>query len=146
VTPGYQVMERSWQEKRDDIDAGISNLPEVLQAEARKRLEALRVVSPERSSMSSTAPEKPIGTAHFELAFDPATGSIVRLSEKRAGRSWASATRPLALFTYQTLTQADYTAFLEAYVRSKESWAPQDFGKPNLDPFPGAVQRLAPAP
>jgi len=72
VTPGYQVMERSWQEKRDDIDAGISNLPEVLQAEARKRLEALRVVSPERSSMSSTAPEKPIGTAHFELAFDPA--------------------------------------------------------------------------
>jgi hypothetical protein len=49
--------------------------------------------------------------------------------------SWASENNPLALFTYQTLPQEDFNAFLDAYIVVKTWWAPQDFGKPNIDRF-----------
>jgi hypothetical protein len=51
----------------------------------------------------------------------------------------------LALFSYQTLTQADYSRFLNAYVISKDWWAPQDFGKPNIERFPAQSRSWNPA-
>ncbi|HSU57650.1 MAG TPA: DUF5054 domain-containing protein, partial [Candidatus Dormibacteraeota bacterium] len=71
---------------------------------------------------------------------EPTTGAITKLRSKKTGREWASAEHPLALFTYQTLSKADYDAFLASYVVSKESWAPKDFGKPNIEHF-GAESR-----
>ncbi len=136
-TPGYKVMERSWQEKRDDVNSGIANLPAPLQAEANQRLATIAVRPPSTSSMRavpfSAAAAYPIRTAHFELAIDGKTGAIHQLVNRKSKRAWASPDHPLALFSYQTLSQPDYTAFLSAYVVSKESWAPQDFGKPNID-------------
>jgi uncharacterized protein DUF5054 len=134
-TPGYQTMERSWQEKRDDIDAGVANLPEGLRTEAKTRLETLRVVAPDPSEMQVHDAKKEIRTEHFDLMLDPATGSIAKLVNRKTKKGWASEKHPLALFTYQTLSQADYAAFLAAYVRSKDWWAPQDFGKPNIERF-----------
>ncbi len=134
-TPGYQIMERSWQEKRDDITAGVANLPGPLRTEAETRLKKLQVTEPDHAAMKAHDSSKAIHTAHFELMLDPNTGAINKLVSKRSGRDWASADQPLALFTYQTLTQDDYTAFLNAYVVSKEWWAPQDFGKPNIERF-----------
>jgi hypothetical protein len=142
--PGYQIMERSWQEKRDDIDAGVANLPEGLQNEAKTRLETLRVVAPDHSGMH-VHDAKEIRTEHFELMLDPATGSIAKLVNRQTKKAWASEKHPLALFTYQTLSQADYTAFLEAYVRSKQWWAPQDFGKPNIERFHAVSREWHPA-
>lgn len=132
--PGYQTMERSWQEKRDDIDAGIANLPVALRSEARARLETLRVKLPESFGMKLAEGGEPFHTAHFEISLDSETGCINRLVDRK-GRSWASPDHPLALFAYQTLTQEDYKAFLDAYVLSKQWWAPQDFGKPNIERF-----------
>ena len=136
-TPGYKTMEHSWQEKRDDINAGIANLPAPLQAEARQRLAAIAVKPPDTSGMHavpfSADAMYPLRTAHFDLAIDGKTGAIHQLVDRKTRRAWASASHPLALFSYQTLSAADFTAFLAAYVRSKESWAPQDFGKPNID-------------
>jgi Domain of unknown function (DUF5054) len=133
--PGYQTMERSWQEKRDDVAAGISSLPAPLRTEAEARLQTLQVTEPTHTGMKSHDEEKVIHTAHFEIMFDSNTGAITRLVSKRSGRSWASTDHPLALFTYQTLTQDDYKTFLNSYVVSKEWWAPQDFGKPNIERF-----------
>ena len=133
--PGYQTMVRSWQEKRDDISASMARLPEPLRGEAQARLETLKVVAPDHAAMHPHDSNQAIHTAHFELQLDPATGAITRLIGKKSGRHWASSDHPLALFTYQTLTQDDYRAFLNAYVVSKESWAPQDFGKPNIERF-----------
>jgi len=133
--PNYQVMERSWREKRDDIDAGIANLPDAMRAEARTRLQGLAVKAPDLAGMKPAAPGQPIKTAHFEVVIDAKNGAITRLTERRTKRSWASAERPLALFTYQTLDLADYSRFMTAYVTSKEDWAPQDFGKPNFEKF-----------
>ena len=133
--PGYQTMERSWQEKRDDIAAGVASLPVPLCAEAEIRLQSLRFAEPDHAGMKTHGHGKSIHTAHFELMLDPDTGAITRLVGKESGRSWASTGNPLALFTYQTLTQDDYKAFLNHYVVSKEWWAPQDFGKPNIERF-----------
>jgi hypothetical protein len=50
---------------------------------------------------------------------------------------------PIALFTYQTLSQEDYKRFISAYVLLNEStaeWAPRDFGKPNIEKL-GAVHQ-----
>ncbi|HEY6273394.1 MAG TPA: DUF5054 domain-containing protein, partial [Terriglobales bacterium] len=62
---------------------------------------------------------------------------------KKTGREWASPERPLALFSYQTLSKADYDRFLASYVVLKTWWSPQDFGKPNIDHF-GAQSRVWP--
>lgn len=142
--PNYQIMERSWQEKRDDIDAGVANLREPLRSEALARLKTLQAVAPDVSGLKQAEAGAPLRTAHFEVALDPNTGAITRLVEKRTRRSWASQQHPLALFAYQTLTQADYTAFLNTYVRSKDWWAPQDFGKPNLERFPAQSKSWTP--
>jgi len=133
--PGYQTMERSWQEKRDDVTAGVNSLPAALRTEAEARLQTLQVVAPDHAGMKSHDNGKVINTAHFEITLDSNTGAITRLVSKRSGRNWASTDHPLALFTYQTLTQEDYKAFLNSYVVSKEWWAPQDFGKPNIERF-----------
>jgi Domain of unknown function (DUF5054) len=134
-TAGYQTMERSWQEKRDDITQGVENLPATLQAEAQTRLESLKATVPEHTGMKLHDAAMEVHTDHYTLALDPKTGCIRKLVNRHTGQSWAADDRPLALFTYQTLTQNDYTAFLDAYVVSKEWWAPQDFGKPNIERF-----------
>jgi hypothetical protein len=135
-TPGYRTMERSWQEKREDIDQGIANLPDPLQTEAGKRLRGLQPRVPDSSGMQTLPSNQVLQTPHFEIALNAGTGAIHHLRKRDTGKVWASAEQPLALFSYQTLTQSDYTAFLAAYVRAKTWWAPQDFGKPNIDQFP----------
>ncbi|MEO6981541.1 MAG: DUF5054 domain-containing protein, partial [Edaphobacter sp.] len=76
---------------------------------------------------------------------DPKNGSIVRLQDRATGKEWATPERPLALFTYQTLSEQDFDRFLEAYVRSKADWAPRDFGKPNVGHFGAISQEWHPA-
>lgn len=138
--PGYRTMEQSWQEKRDNIDAGVATLPAALQHEAASRFNALRAVEPPRRGLHSHSPESDLDTAHFVIRMDPRTGAITKLRNKKSGNEWAGPEHPLALFTYQTLSQADYATFLANYVVSKASWAPRDFGKPEVERF-GAESR-----
>ena len=46
------------------------------------------------------------------MALDPKTGAISQLRSKKTGREWASAEHPLALFSYQTQSKADFDKFL----------------------------------
>jgi hypothetical protein len=138
--PGYVVMERSWKEKREDIDAAIATLPGELNAEASAQLDGLRGLPPSSAGMSAHDPAQPIETKFFTLALDPATGAIVQLHNKATGDRWATPAHPLALFTYQTLSAADYASFLDQYVKTKANWAPKDFGKPGIEYF-GATSR-----
>ncbi|GAC1361871.1 MAG: hypothetical protein NVSMB3_10130 [Acidobacteriaceae bacterium] len=138
--PAYQVMQVSWQEKRDDIGAGIATLPAGLRKEAESRLEGLRATAPATAGMRRQEVGQVVETAHYTIGLDAQTGAIVRLRSRATGREWASAERPLALFTYQTLSPAEYAEFLERYIKSKEDWAPRDFGKPGIERF-GAVSK-----
>lgn len=142
--PGYQTMERSWQEKRDDIDAGLATLPAALRQEAQGKLRALHAVQPSTQELHAYPAGKEFSTTHFVVALDPQTGAIIKLQDKKTRREWASSAHPLGLFTYQTLSKADYDAFLKRYVISQEWWAPRDFGKPNIQHFGAQSQEWHP--
>ena len=140
-TKNYKVVEFSWIEKRQDLFDGIAALPQALREEAQVAIETLTpswpVVSP--TAVAHPAGE-PIENAHFILGFDAKTGAITRLRNKATGREWASDKNPIALFTYQTLSQEDYQRFIASYLITKAEWAQKDFGKPNIERF-GAKSR-----
>ena len=128
-------MEFSWQEKRDDITHAVASLPADLQQQANTAFDKLTPAAPQTAGLSPYVPHHSLTTIHFELAIDPNTGAILQLKNRTTGRNWASLTHPIALITYQTLSAKNYTAYRAGYVRSKEDWAPRDFGKPNVEAF-----------
>jgi hypothetical protein len=150
ATPNYKVVALSWQEKRQDLLDGIATLPEDLRTEATGAIDAFNpkipLPSPQATPHVLNAPSQmdSIETAHFHLGLDPRTGAITRFRNKTSGRDWASAANPLALFTYQTLSQQDYDRFIAAYIISKEDWAFKDFGKPNIEKFGARSQQWHP--
>ncbi len=142
--PGYAVMETSWKEKRDNVDAGLATLPAGLQQQARSEWERLRASAPETSHMAAHEVSRPVETKHFSIAFDAATGAIIRLRNKRTGVDWASVEHPLALFSYQTLSAAEYADYLKRYLTKETEWGPKDFGKPGIDAFGAGAREWHP--
>ena len=138
--PNYRTVTGSWAEKRADIDAGVTTLPAELRSEAEQRFARLRPVRVNTTGLSPHDPGAVLEGNYFTIGLDPETGAIVKLLEKRTKREWASAQNPLALFTYQTLSQHDYEKFLASYITVQTDWAPKDFGKPNIQSF-GAESR-----
>lgn len=138
---GYKKMTTSWAEKRNNIDLAVASLPAEMRAEAGQRLAGLRPIEPNRDGLDLMPGDYEIDSTHFTVAIDPQTGAIRRLRSKATRREWASAEHPLALFSYQTFSKENYDRFLESYVTSKAAWAPQDFGKPNIEHF-GARSRV----
>jgi hypothetical protein len=139
-TSKYEVVQASWAEKRHDLFAGVAALPAPLRDEALVSLRRLEVKEPQVGHLASAPVGKEIETAHFLVALDPGTGAIHRLYNKKANKEWASADHPLGLFSYQTLSQQDYSRFFSSYVISSADWAKKDFGKPNIERF-GAESR-----
>ncbi len=139
-TRNYKVVTSSWQEKRSDLFAAIRTLPAELGEEASKAIASLGVQRPKLSPQSG-ATKLVLENDHFELKLDEKTGSIHKLRNKATGRGWASSEHPLALFTYQTLSQQDYATFFKNYVISEADWAKKDFGKPNIERF-GAESKI----
>ncbi len=138
--PNYRTVTGSWVEKRRDIDDGVDALPGPLRAEAKTRLIALTPAMPDMANMQELKPGSLIETQHFRVRLHPKTGAITLLENKSTGVRFASDQNPLALFTYQTLSQDDYDRFLKSYITVQTDWAPKDFGKPNVGRF-GAQSR-----
>jgi hypothetical protein len=138
--PKYKVVQHSWVEKRQDLFDAIATLPGPLRNEATSRVNSLQPVAPETAGLRPHPAAEPIETRHFLIALDPQTGAICRLRNKKTGRDWASPRQLLALFSYQTLSKADYDRFFKDYLKSHADWAPKDFGKPNIERF-GAESR-----
>ncbi|MGA3328169.1 MAG: DUF5054 domain-containing protein [Terriglobia bacterium] len=139
--PMFRVAVTSWAEKRKNIDDAVASLPEPMRGEALDRLRALEPVEPDRAGLHPHRVESKIETPHWVIALDPQTGAIQRLRAKSTGREWAYAAHPLALFTYQTLSKADYDRYAEDYVVAKGWWVAGDFGKPKIEDF-GAPSRV----
>ncbi|HZL27346.1 MAG TPA: DUF5054 domain-containing protein [Acidobacteriaceae bacterium] len=136
-TKNYEVVQFSWAEKRKDLFEGIATPPSPLREEASAAMHSLEAKEPAPASRPAG---KEIQTEHFILGFDPHSGAIIRLRNRKSGREWASITHPLALFSYQTLSEDDYAPFFAAYIISTADWAKKDFGKPNMESF-GARSR-----
>jgi Domain of unknown function (DUF5054) len=136
----YKVVASSWQEKRQDLFSGIDALPSELKSEATQAVTSL-AARPPQPLLHPHSPNSELETPHFLLRLDEQTGAIHKLHHKASGRNWASGDHPLALFSYQTLSQHDYAVFFKNYVISDKDWAKKDFGKPNIERF-GAESRL----
>jgi hypothetical protein len=134
-TKKYKVVQFSWEEKREDLFAGIATLPSPLKEQALTAVSRLAATAPRMESGQSHPAAKDIETTHFIVGIDAKTGAIRRLRSKTTGREWASKDHPLALFSYQTLSHKDYARFFADYVESEEDWAKKDFGKPNIEKF-----------
>jgi|SRR5579872_1505979 len=132
-TKNYEVVQFSWQEKRQDLLDAVATLPLQLRQEAQAAIRALDPVEPALASATPHPADRDIETAHYIVGFDPATGAIRRLRSKQSQREWASPDHPLALFSYQTLSQEDYNGFFDRYIISHADWVAKDFGKPNID-------------
>ena len=145
-TKNYKVVEFSWIEKRQDLLDGIATLPEPLREEAQLAIASGTPTWPIMSAkaIAGTA-GTPIETAHFVLQIDAKTGAITQLRNKTTGRDWASEQNPIALLTYQTLSQDDYTRYRASYVISNADWAQKDFGKPSIERFGAKREEWQPA-
>jgi hypothetical protein len=140
MRPNYRTVTESWAEKRRDIDDSIDALPGPMRAEAKRRLGGLRPAIPELGNMEELEAGSVIETHLFRMRVNQRTGAIIMLENKRTGKRFADDHNPLALFTYQTLSQADYDRFLRSYITVQTDWAQKDFGKPNIGQF-GAESR-----
>ena len=144
-TRNYKVVEFSWAEKRQDLLDGVATLPANLRNEAERAIQNLKPVEPALSARAvAQQAGKPIETAHFIVEIDSQTGALTRLRNKTSGREWASTRNPIALFTYQTLSQDDYQRFMASYLTTKADWAQKDFGKPNIERFGARNQEWHP--
>ena len=140
----YTVAEFSWQEKRQDLIDGLATLPKPLHVEAHDTLRALDPVEPKLTAAAAHPPDGEIDTTHFVLSFDPKTGAIQKLRNKKTGVEWASPDHPLALFTYQTYSQDDYQKLIHDYGTIQADWFQMDFGKPNIEKFGARSQEWHP--
>jgi hypothetical protein len=145
-TKNYKVVEWSWIEKRQDLLDGVATLPEALREEAQLAIAGVATKWPIVSLRANPIDAgKTIETEHFLIGIDPKTGAITRLRNKATGREWASEKHPIALFTYQTLSQGDYQQFIASYLTTKADWAQKDFGKPNIEKFGAKSEEWHPA-
>jgi len=136
----YKIVEFSWEEKRQDLYAGLNALPENLQNEAAPVLAELVPQRPPPLSKSHAGSAE-LETDHFVIGLDEKTGAMHKLKCKASGHDWASRKNLCAVFSYQTLSQKDYDQFFKDYVISTEDWAFKDFGKPNIERF-GAQSQI----
>lgn len=146
-TKNYKVVQFSWAEKRQDLFDGIATLPADLRSQAERAVERLNPSKPTPSAGAKlqSAGER-IETPHFLLGINSETGAINQLRNKTTGREWAGPANPIALLTYQTLSQEDYARFMAAYLQSRNAWALKDFGKPNCERFGATSQEWHPTP
>ena len=144
-TKNYKVVAFSWEEKRKDLFDGVKRLPTPLRTQTEQALRSLQPKEPQLTNGTVTAVSQPIENAYFILQFDPKTGALHRLKNKKTGREWASPDHPLALFSYQTLSQQDYTDYRAKYLVMQASWAQFDFGKPRIEHFGARNQEWQPS-
>ncbi|MGH9543587.1 MAG: DUF5054 domain-containing protein [Terriglobales bacterium] len=144
-TKNYKVVQFSWAEKRQDLFDAIAALPAPLRDQAQTAVRALTPKEPELLNATVQSGSREVETAHFLLRLDPVTGAIHRLRDKKSGREWASPEHSLALFSYQTLSQQDYSRFLSNYIITQADWAAKDFGKPNIGRFGAESQNWLPS-
>ena len=137
--PKFARFEASWAEQRSYLSDSLRELTgTAVVTEARK---ALRMISPRRPQTRGFKPVDPsvlLDSDRYTIGFDRQTGAIVHLLDKAVGRHWAAPSRPLALFRYQTFSQADYNRFMSQYLINMEHewcrpWAVQDFSKPGIE-------------
>ncbi|MCD7936857.1 MAG: DUF5054 domain-containing protein [Tannerellaceae bacterium] len=129
----FHLMEESWNEKRRFIYQGIADLPGDLQKEALQTLSELYPEGPVDKTNFKPYTGELISTSGFQLSFDPRTGAINQLKEKKTRTVWNDNGHGLGEFVYQTYSEEDFTRFIRLYCPpDPEWWMLYDYGKADL--------------
>ena len=135
-------METSWDEQRAYIRSALDALGNTLFAiQAQDELQKLKPTRPDRTRYIPVDPSQPFQSKHFGLGLDTSTGTIIHLTNKSTGRTWANSRHPLSWLWYQTFSEADYDRFLDEYLASRPEWGILDNSKPGIGAA-GAVSRM----
>ena len=134
IKPEFQKMDDEWHAKRRNVDVAMMTLPPALCKEANTRLQALVPSAPDTQSLRTLSHTENFDTTNFVVSMDSAHGALIKLTDRKTGREWASPEHPLAMFRYQTFTNADFARFNSEY--NTQSFAYNDFGKPGMNKFP----------
>lgn len=130
-------FEASWAEQRGYLDAALLALADTpLAAEAREWLAAAEPHQPDWTAAVPTD-DFTLRTERFEARFDPQTGALQHLRDRRQMAGWSREGYPLAALVYEVFGQEDYDRFWEQYNRNRDDetvkyWAWQDFTKPGI--------------
>lgn len=141
LSPGHQktqalaAMETSWEEQRRYIDEAVESLSGMPAAsQAREALSAMEPKQPLLDDMQRVDPAVfTLVTPTFRVSFDPESGAIANLIDKRTEQELANAPHVLGLFRFQTFSHHDYDRFIAQYVTGSWDWVLPDFGKPGLE-------------
>jgi len=136
----FRLMEESWKEQREYINAAIGRLPNpALADEAKDALARLAPKMPISDGMRELSlPGASVDIGNFTIGLDSITGAICRLLDRRTGVDWASAQQQLCLVKYQVFGSRDYDRFLNQYVRpthlvNRGDWPVLDLSKPGIE-------------
>lgn len=134
-TPPYQRMEQSWEEARAYVGEAVAELSGSLLAHEAETV--LLAAEPKPATIVGSLPEpdfqRVFDTDEFQIGFDPETGAVNHLLEKRSGRQWADAQHPWGWMRHQSFDATDWVRFFRQYIICNEDWVSKDFGKPNID-------------
>lgn len=132
--PNFWNVAASWDEQRGYLEQALAALGDsALATEAHGTLKNIHSRRPLTDGYEPVADvSHTFETAHFELAFDAATGAVQTLRHEDGGYSWATSDHLLGLLRYQTFSHEDYERFLSQYLTIRPEWALADFSKPGL--------------
>ncbi|WP_322172986.1 DUF5054 domain-containing protein [Acutalibacter caecimuris] len=133
----YKKMEDSWEEQRQYVEDAVSALPAPWQAEARRRLAALR---PQEAPVCGENTAQREFTAHGWHVRVEEDGSLQVLDKD--GRAYENLW--LGRLVYQVYSAQTVFDNLERYnreLRYTRVWAEGDFAKPGLDKVPNLPDR-----
>jgi hypothetical protein len=145
-TAMFKNFEASWAEQRAYLDDALKALDGTsLADEAKKRLRSIKPVKPSKAGFEVVcAVSARFETQHFDISFDPSSGAIAYLGDKRHKREWASMQNLLGMFRYQSFSQADYARYWWQYIINKRRtkvWSLPDNTKPGME-FAGSVSQF----
>lgn len=131
----FRKLEKSWREQRTYLTSAVDALRGT--PFYRSARTAIRSCKPRRLLHGeSITPGAQLQNLHFNLAFDPATGAITRLTSRATGCHWVDPRHPLGLITYEIFSNEDYQQLWKNYNRGhvkNRQWAVPDFLKPGVE-------------
>jgi alpha-mannosidase len=98
---------------------------------------------PLSSHLHTDAATHTVESEHFKITCDPAKGTIRSLVDKTTGRELVDPDAPQGLgqYLHEYFDAKQVKSFLDAYLKGNTTWAPNEFGKPNLPPADQAPYR-----
>jgi hypothetical protein len=130
----FKTFESSWVEQRAYLAQAIRALGDSsLADEANLRLKEIEPTPPNKLGFEQVSDVATVfDTAHFAIGFDPDSGAVAYLVDKKTKQTWAAGEHLLGVVGYQTFSQTDYDRFLSQYHTTRLDWAILDFSKPGI--------------